>query len=184
MFTTDRLHLRAWREGDDENILSLFNNAHLAPSFAPDFIVPRGPKHKEFMNKMAEDALMYCVIEEKETNKYMGVVGFENKPDGKNRRGQFVIGMLPEFWRKGYGEEASRFVIDYGFRSLGLHRISLGVFEGNDRAIALYRRLGFVDEGTLRKQLWKDGGWWDVYLMGLLEDEWATAQKSTTASGR
>src|SRR5262249_23215102 len=46
-------------------------------------------------------------------------------------------------WGKGYGSDASRISIRYAFQELNVHRIWLDVFGYNDRAQALYRRLGF-----------------------------------------
>lgn len=49
----------------------------------------------------------------------------------KNRAAVFGLALLPEFKNKGYGTEVTKFMVDYVFRSLGLHRPSLTVFEGN-----------------------------------------------------
>ncbi|KJA16913.1 hypothetical protein HYPSUDRAFT_46819 [Hypholoma sublateritium FD-334 SS-4] len=63
-----------------------------------------------------------------------------------------------------------------------MHRVSLTVFEGNDRALALYRRLGFVEEGRHRKIVWIKGSWRDTYYMGILEDEWRERRKVESAA--
>jgi RimJ/RimL family protein N-acetyltransferase len=59
----------------------------------------------------------------------------------KNRDGEFGIAILPAFWNKGYGTEVTRFIINHSFRELGLHRVSLHVFEDNTNAIELYKGL-------------------------------------------
>lgn len=73
---------------------------------------------------------------------------------------------------KGYGAEALRLGVDWAFRELNLHRIGLSVFSYNDRAIALYRKLGFVHEGTSRESVRRDGRWYDSLQFGLLAGEW------------
>jgi RimJ/RimL family protein N-acetyltransferase len=75
-------------------------------------------------------------------------------------------------WGKGYGTDASKITIRYGFQELNLHRVWLDVFGYNDRAKALYERLGFTEEGRLRQHLERDGRRHDVVLMGLLRAEW------------
>jgi RimJ/RimL family protein N-acetyltransferase len=78
-------------------------------------------------------------------------------------------------WGKGFGTDASKVTIRYGFQELNLHRIWLDVFGYNDRAQALYRKLGFSEEGRLREHFERDGRRHDVILMGLLRNEWKDA---------
>jgi RimJ/RimL family protein N-acetyltransferase len=75
-------------------------------------------------------------------------------------------------WGKGFGADASKVTIRYGFQELNLYRIWLDVFGYNNRAQALYRRLGFTEEGRLREHFERDGRRHDVILMGLLRPEW------------
>lgn len=77
-----------------------------------------------------------------------------------------------EQWGKGYGREAMQLVLRYGFNELNLHRIQLTVFEYNERAIALYEKLGFQREGVYREFMQRDGKRYDMYLYGLLRREW------------
>ncbi|TFY73946.1 hypothetical protein EWM64_g10066 [Hericium alpestre] len=81
-------------------------------------------------------------------------------------------------WGNGYGTEVMRWLVERGFEGLGLHRLALGVFETNERAVAVYKKVGFVQEGRNRKAVWIEGRWWDVILMAILEDEyWMMKQK-------
>lgn len=75
---------------------------------------------------------------------------------------------------RGLGTEATRLIVDHGFRMLGLHRITLEVYDFNPRARHVYEKVGFVHEGTGREALLFDGEWVDVHFMGLLESDWTT----------
>ena len=75
-------------------------------------------------------------------------------------------------WGQGYGSDAMRLILRYAFDELNLYRVSLTVFEYNERAIHTYRKLGFRDEGRQRQRLQRYGRWWDMLFMGLLRDEW------------
>jgi RimJ/RimL family protein N-acetyltransferase len=77
-----------------------------------------------------------------------------------------------EQWGKGYGSEAMELILRYGFNELNLHRIQLTVFQYNERAIALYEKLGFQREGVYREFMQRDGKRYDMYLYGLLRREW------------
>ena len=75
-------------------------------------------------------------------------------------------------WGKGYGYEVMQLVLRFAFDELNLHRVQLTVFCYNERAIALYEKLGFQREGVHREHLQRDGKRYDMYLYGLLCSEW------------
>jgi RimJ/RimL family protein N-acetyltransferase len=75
------------------------------------------------------------------------------------------------YWGKGYGQEALRLLLDYGFNLLNLHSIMLGVFAFNQRAIAAYRRVGFKEIGRRRQNRMIAGKWYDAVLMDMLDSE-------------
>jgi [ribosomal protein S5]-alanine N-acetyltransferase len=75
-------------------------------------------------------------------------------------------------WGKGLGRACTRFAVEYGFDQLNLRRIQLEVLATNERAIRLYRSVGFVEEGRLRQAQWQQGEYVDVLLMGLLIEEY------------
>lgn len=76
---------------------------------------------------------------------------------------------------RGLGTEATRLVVDHGFRALGLHRITLEVYDFKPRARYVYEKVGFVHEGVGREALLFDGEWVDVHFMAVLESDWVRA---------
>ncbi|KAF8990218.1 acyl-CoA N-acyltransferase [Cyathus striatus] len=173
MFTTERLVLRAYKETDVDNVLDLFNNPEVTAYLNHDeFNVPRGPKFAENIMKMTESCLMFCVVEEKQGRSFAGLALINHLQSAKNREASLGIALLPQFWGKGYGTEAMKFFIDYAFRTLGMHRVSLDVNNANWRAVELYKKLGFITEGVKRQSIWTDGTWTDLTFMGLIDTEW------------
>ena len=75
-------------------------------------------------------------------------------------------------WGQGYGHEVMLLALQFAFDELNLHRVQLTVFSYNERAIALYEKLGFQHEGIYREHLQRDGKRHDMYLYGLLRSEW------------
>ena len=92
--------------------------------------------------------------------------------DYKNSNSELsiVIGNR-EYWRKGVGTEVMNKLIDWGFNSLNLHKLYLHVFSSNTRAIGLYEKLGFKEEGRFREELYRNGGYQDVIRYGLLKED-------------
>ena len=75
------------------------------------------------------------------------------------------------YQRKGYGIEAVKLILDYGFSFLNLRNISLSVFEYNEAAYNLYKKAGFKEAGRLRKAVEIMGKTYDVIIMDMLKEE-------------
>jgi RimJ/RimL family protein N-acetyltransferase len=78
-----------------------------------------------------------------------------------------------DHWGQGFGFDITETTLEACFNGWGVHRIGVCVEEGNVRALALYRRLGFKEEGRLRQAAFRDGRYADVLLFSLLADEWS-----------
>jgi RimJ/RimL family protein N-acetyltransferase len=91
----------------------------------------------------------------------------------KDRCATFGIALGREHVGRGYGSDATRLMVDYGFREMGLHRIQLSVARFNPAGIRAYEKAGFVEEGRHRESVQHDGRWYDEVLMSVLEHEWA-----------
>jgi RimJ/RimL family protein N-acetyltransferase len=81
------------------------------------------------------------------------------------------------YWGKGYGSEAVNLLLRFGFEQLNLRRISLNVFEYNERAIRSYVKIGFKVEGRQRQFLNRFDRRWDLIYMGILRSEWEACQE-------
>ena len=65
----------------------------------------------------------------------------------KDRCATIGIALGREYIGRGYGTDAMRVIVGYGFREMGLHRIQLGVAPFNPAGIRAYEKAGFVEEG-------------------------------------
>jgi RimJ/RimL family protein N-acetyltransferase len=121
-------------------------------------------------------------IHERDTDRLVGSCAF-SQLDGENGSAMYHITIgEKDVWGRGYGTEATRLMLDHAFRTLGLHRIALTVFEFNERAIRAYRTCGFVVEGRARESIWRDGRWWDELAMSILASEWHGSRTGATSS--
>jgi RimJ/RimL family protein N-acetyltransferase len=90
-----------------------------------------------------------------------------------SRRADISLGIfIPTFRDKGLGTEALELIIDFAFKTLNLISLELRVFSNNDRAIAVYKKLGFQEIGLRRKADFIDGEFLDDLMMDLLVEEW------------
>jgi RimJ/RimL family protein N-acetyltransferase len=102
----------------------------------------------------------------------IGNIGF-NHLTYQNRHGTMGI-MIGEkgLWDKGYGTDAINTLLEFGFEELGLRMIELYVDEDNERAVACYKKCGFVLQGRARKHTFHNGEYVDDLQMGILREEW------------
>ena len=91
----------------------------------------------------------------------------------KDRCATLGIALGRDYIGRGYGTDAVRVIVGYGFREMGLHRIQLIVAPFNPAGIRAYQKAGFVEEGRHRESVWHDGRWYDEVLMSILDHEWA-----------
>lgn len=101
-------------------------------------------------------------------------VGETNLRDIDHYEGTAEFGVLigaKECWGRGYGTEATRLTLDYGFSVLGLHNIWLDVVAYNERGIRAYRRAGFREIGRRRQAHRFGGRRYDVIWMDCLASE-------------
>ena len=82
---------------------------------------------------------------------------------------------------QGYGSDALRVLLDFGFGELRLERMWLEVFEFNERARHVYERLGFVHEATFRHAIFHGGRYLDLQRMAILRGEWADGRPPATS---
>lgn len=86
-------------------------------------------------------------------------------------------------WGKGYGQDAVRLLLAYGFDLLNLNSVMLGTFSFNQRALNCYRKLGFKEIGRRRQARIVGGKTYDVVLMDLLADEFGSGLLSQLTEG-
>jgi RimJ/RimL family protein N-acetyltransferase len=105
-------------------------------------------------------------------NRLVGRVGLEEFHEFPGNAWMSIEIGDPNDWNSGYGSEATRLIVRFGFEQMNLRRISLAVFGFNTRAIHLYEKFGFLEEGKEREWLERFGQRWDLVHMGLLREDW------------
>lgn len=114
----------------------------------------------------AKDRLVLGVIDN-HSGDLVGEVVLNDWHEGNRSCGfRMLIGRVGR--GRGLGTEATRLIVQHGLGPMGLHRISLEVYDFNPRARHVYQKVGFVHEGTGREALLFDDQWIDVHYMAIL----------------
>ncbi len=92
-----------------------------------------------------------------------------------NKSGMCEVGvwLAPDAVGRGLVTRAATVMIDWAFRARGMHRAEWRCAAGNERSIAVARRLGMTKEGTLREAFAHNGTRHDVEVWAVLATEWA-----------
>ena len=106
-----------------------------------------------------------------EDNKLIGTIGLEHIHWVERSA---VLGIFigdKDFRSKGYGTEAIKLLLEYGFKYLNLHSIRLDLLSVNERAHKCYLKCGFKDTGASREEIFINGKYYDKLHMDILESE-------------
>ena len=124
---------------------------------------------------------VWFVVETVSDRVVIGETGFQRlNPQWRTADLTLIIGSR-EHQSNGYGSEVLQSILDYGFGVLNLHRVAVGIVGFNDRAVALYSKMVFVEEGRQLDGYFWDHAYHDFVMMSLLED---TYRKRIRASER
>ena len=171
----DRVRLRGVREDDLPTLAKAEMDAGILVTLADRVVPPSEAAAKERIAKWSaneDDRLGFAIETLDDPSVLVGHVGLWGWQT-KDRCATIGIALGREHIGRGYGTDAMRVIVSYGFREMGLHRIQLGVAPFNPAGIRAYEKAGFVEEGRLRESVLHDGRWYDEVLMSILDHEWA-----------
>ena len=154
------------------------HNSEFQRMFQRDPVLPQSPaqlkKRYEKIEKDAEEqhSSFYYTIRMKGDDRLVGFAEL-HWVDWANGGAWLSLGIGdPGDRRKGYGEQALRLLINFAFNELNLYRLSVAFPEYNTAAMALFCKLGFVEEVRQREAINRYGRRWDNLHLGLLREEW------------
>ena len=133
---------------------------------------------ERWFERQLDDAKNTVFAIETAASVHIGNVGLHSI-DWKNGNSELgiVIGEKA-YWGLGYGTDAINTVLRFAFEEMNLHSVYLRVYEFNERGIRTYAKCGFHEDGRLRERLYRNGGYHDVLLMGVLRQEYDAVGQS------
>jgi RimJ/RimL family protein N-acetyltransferase len=174
LFRGRLVRLAAPREEDAEAFSRWSEDAEYLRALDTDYARPLSPK--EFAEKYAPGHTASNAVEFRlrtlAEDRLIGFVALHSI-EWNNQAAMLAIGIGDEDHRgKGFGTDALRLILSYGFLELNLYRVGLDVIATNLRAIRAYENVGFKREGAMRGAVLRDGQRSDRIMMGILREEW------------
>ena len=99
-------------------------------------------------------------------------VSFGNEEGYRNRIADLGI-MIGDkkSWGLGFATDCISVLARYAFNTLGVRKLTAGAVSSNVAVIKAFKKLGFIEEGRLRKKVFVSGGYDDHVLMGCFHEE-------------
>ena len=176
MLKGKRVLLRPVKRSDISYFLKWFNDPEIL-QYVGLYLPMTEMSEEKFIEELGatrarSDVILVVEVVEGDSTKPIGNCGLHGiSPKDHSALFGIAIGEK-DYWSKGYGTEAAQLLIGYGFQQLNLHRISSAAVAFNERSIKLHKKLGFREEGCLRKAMFKNGQYHDRLEFGLLREEW------------
>lgn len=123
-------------------------------------------KLDQYLLSVEQSPMLFWAILIKAGLKHIGNIKID-PVNHRNRTGEYgiLLGDKSE-WGKGYAREASDLVIQHCFsEEINLRKITLGVVEDNQLAVALYKKMGYELEGIYKRHAHHNGRWCNVLRM-------------------
>lgn len=172
MLRGPRVTLRPVERDDIKRLNELDQNVELSILGSSTWVpIPLAAREKEFDKHLerSHDPSWFGIEVD---GKLVGDIGLYDS-DRRVGTSQFGVAIMdPDYVGQGYGREAIGLMLDWAFRWENYQRIWLKTWASNRRAIRCYEALGFEEEGRLRRQVYVNGVYDDVVLMGLLRESW------------
>lgn len=168
----DKIYLRPLEMEDIDSFVLWLNDEEVRQYLSMTSPLNKIREKEWVENLYKDDRNTVLGIVVKENDQLIGNIGMHRISIPHRQAGMGIFIGDKTCWSKGYGTEALKLIVGYGFDQLNLHRLHLTVFSFNARAIRTYEKVGFKREGVFREHLYRNGKYHDVYYMAILENEW------------
>lgn len=122
-----------------------------------------------FQSLKGENNIRYTIANLEDSEVYGTLI--ISKIDWKNRTCGMDIKLSNDARGKGIGTESVSLAIDYIFNELNLNRIGINILDTNIASQKLIEKNGFINEGKLRKAVYKNGQYIDLLVYSLLKED-------------
>lgn len=169
--TGQKIRLRLMNGEDTEKIVAWRNNPRVRNNFIYQKPFTK-EGHENWIRTMVDTGkVVQFIIVDIENEEPVGSVYFRDI-DREHLKAEYGIFIGEDSAvGKGFGSEAARIAVAYGFEKLELHKIFLRAFADNKGAIRSYEKAGFKQEGYFKDEVKIDGEFRDLVFMAILNTE-------------
>jgi len=170
-----RVVLRAPTPDDADALFALFADPEVMRYWSRPPMTARAEAEGligEILDGFAQRTILNWMVTSRQDGALIGTCALF-RIDARHRRAEIGYSLRREQWGHGLAADAVSLMLDWAFRTLGLHRIEADIDPRNDGSRRLLGRLGFSSEGLLRERYFVGDEISDTELFGLLKGDWS-----------
>jgi RimJ/RimL family protein N-acetyltransferase len=169
-----RVCMRAPTPGDAKALFALFADPEVMRYWSRPPMTARAEAEGligEILDGFAQRTILNWMVVSRSDDALIGTCALF-RIERRHRRAEIGYSLRSDHWGRGLAAEAVSLMLDWAFRTLGLHRVEADIDPRNDGSRKLLERLGFASEGLLRERYFVGDEISDTELFGLLAGDW------------
>jgi ribosomal-protein-alanine N-acetyltransferase len=171
-----RVCLRAPMPDDADDLFALFADPEVMRYWSRPPMTARAEAEGligEILDGFSQRTILNWMVTSRPDGALIGTCALF-RVDVRHRRAEIGYSLRRDHWGRGFAAEAVSLMLDWSFRTLGVHRVEADIDPRNDGSRKLLERLGFASEGLLRERYFVGDEISDTELFGLLAADWQT----------
>src|ERR1041385_8922468 len=171
MIAGEHTILRAFEREDVERCYRWMNDPNIVRTLKSRYPIAF-TNEAEWLDRAMQTSLTerHFAIERKDDRSHIGNASIHDI-DWVSRTAWFGLFIgEPTAWNRGFGTDAISTMVRFAFDDMNLMKLRINVFDYNDRAKHVLESRGFVQEGTLAKDFYREGQWHDIVILSIFRE--------------
>jgi RimJ/RimL family protein N-acetyltransferase len=174
MIAGEHIILRAFERDDAERCYRWMNDPNIVRTLRSRYPIAFQNEIEwleRAMHVSVPDSERHFAIERKDDRTHIGNASI-HEIEWVSRTASFGLFIgEPSAWNRGFGSDAIRTLVRFAFDEMNLRKLRIGVFEYNERAKHVLEAQGFVQEGRLRQEFYREGTYHDIVILSIFRGE-------------
>jgi RimJ/RimL family protein N-acetyltransferase len=171
MIAGEHVILRAFEREDAERCYRWMNDPNIVRTLKSRYPIAFS-NEVEWLDRAMQprEDERHFAIERKEDRVHIGNASI-HEIDWVSRTAWFGLFIGdPTAWNRGFGSDAIETLVRFAFDEMNLHKLRIHVFDYNERAKTILASRGFVQEGKLVRDFYREGAWHDIVILSIFRD--------------
>jgi RimJ/RimL family protein N-acetyltransferase len=171
MIAGEHVILRAFEREDIERCYRWMNDPNVVRTLKSRYPIAF-QNEREWLDRAMNDHTneRHFAIERKDDRAHIGNASIHDI-DWVSRTGWFGLFIgEPSAWNKGFGSDSIVTLVRFAFDEMNLCKLRINVFDYNERAKHVLLAHGFVQEGRLVRDFYREGSYHDLVILSMFRE--------------